>query len=111
MTIYDASNIPEITRESIDAWAQSARPTGGFLRAVLENDLREAFSRADYDNTLAMPAIMSYVYNNVPSLCWGSPERVAEWPVVCDQLNAATAKLNRVVARQNEKARAESSPG
>ena len=99
MTIYAASNIPEITRESLDAWAESARPTGGFLRAVLENNLREAFARADYDNTLAMPAIMSYVYNELPGLCWGSPGRVAEWPGACVTLNR----------HQNEKSGPESS--
>lgn len=75
-------DIPEITRESIDAWVASARPTGGFVRAVLENNLREAFARADFDNSAAMHDIVSYLYNEVPGNCWGSPERVAEWPEV-----------------------------
>ena len=88
-------NIPEITRESIDAWVEDARPTGGFLRAVLSNDLREAFARADYDNSAAMHDIVSYLYNECPSMCWGSPERVAEWPEACVTLNEATKKLNR----------------
>lgn len=87
--------IPEITRESIDAWAESARPVGGFVQAVLENNLREAFARADRENTAAMHDIVSYRYNEIPGLCWGSPERVAEWPDEIDRLRALTAKLNR----------------
>ena len=88
-------NIPEITRESIDAWVHDARPTGGFLRAVLENNLREAFARADHENSAAMHDIVSYLYNEFPGLCWGSPESVAEWPEVCVTLNEATKRLNR----------------
>lgn len=59
-------NIPEITRESIDAWVHDARPTGGFLRAVLSNDLRESFARADLENRGAMFDIVSYLYKRVP---------------------------------------------
>lgn len=75
-------NIPEITRESIDAWAESARPTGGFLRAVLSNDLREAFARADFENRAAMFDIVSYCWNEIPALCWGAPANVEGWPVI-----------------------------
>jgi len=88
-------NIPEITRESIDAWVHDARPTGGFLRAVLSNDLRESFARADCENSAAMHDIVSYLYNECPGLCWGSPERVAEWPEACVTLREATERLNR----------------
>ena len=86
MTIYYASNIPALTRETLDAWASDARPVGGFVQAVLENDLREAFARADYDNTLAMPAIVSYIYNDLPALCWGSKENFAAWPAMVREM-------------------------
>lgn len=88
-------DIPEITRESIDAWVQDAKPTGGFLRAVLENNLREAFARADNDNSAAMHDIVSYLYNEVPGLCWGSPERVAEWPVVIAEMQKMKLTLKK----------------
>lgn len=52
---------------------------GDFLTAVLSNNLTEAFARADVHSTAAMHAIMTYLYNEVPSTCWGSPERVAAW--------------------------------
>lgn len=75
-------DIPEITRESIDAWAREARPTGEFLRAVLSNNLREAFALADLENRVAMFDIVSYCWNEIPALCWGSPVSVEGWPVI-----------------------------
>lgn len=89
------SAIPEITKESIDAWVESARPVGGFLEAVLCNDLRGAFARADYDNRDAMFAIVGYLYNECPGGCWGSPERYRTWPEEREKLQALTARLNR----------------
>lgn len=69
---------PEII-ESIRAYADEGRPTGGFLRAVLSNDLKESFGRADDGNQATMFEIVSYCYNEIPSDCWGSPETVKEW--------------------------------
>jgi hypothetical protein len=86
--------IPEHTRESIDAWVESARPVGGFLQAVLSNDLSGAFARADLDNQRAMHAIVSYLYNECPGGCWGSPERYRTWPEERERLAALTARLN-----------------
>jgi hypothetical protein len=69
---------PEI-KESIDRYVAERVPTGGFLKAVLENDLMEAFGRADEDNRLDLFEICSYIYNNIPNICHGSPEKVKEW--------------------------------
>jgi hypothetical protein len=54
-------------------------PPGSFLTAVLCNDLREAFSRADDDNSAAMRGWVQFLYNYAPSGCWGSPDRYAAW--------------------------------
>lgn len=69
---------PEII-ESIRAYADEGWPTGGFLMAVLSNDLKEAYGRADDGNIEAMYEIIKYCYNEIPSACWGSPEAVKEW--------------------------------
>lgn len=53
--------------------------TGGFLRAVLANDLFEAFGRADDNNIRDMHEIVRFVYNKLPSVCWGSYEKVDAW--------------------------------
>ena len=71
--------IPPATLAGITAYVEHHRPPGGFLRAVLENDLREAFGRADSENTRAMGEIVAYLYNHVPSLCWGSAAKVEAW--------------------------------
>jgi hypothetical protein len=54
-------------------------PVGGFLTAVLANDLFESVCRADEDNYAALRSIVNYVYNCMPSPCHGSREKVAAW--------------------------------
>jgi len=64
---------------SLRSYADSGRPTGGFLRAVLENDLMEAVGRADHSSLVNLADICRYVYNDIPAPCHGSPEKVSEW--------------------------------
>ena len=67
------------TKESLDRYAKNRIPTGGFLRAVLANDLFEAIGRADLQNRYDIFEICSYVYNKIPSTCWGSYDTVEAW--------------------------------
>ena len=71
--------IPPHVRETIDEWVRCGRPTGDFVRAVLENDLTEAIGRADYLNLEALPHIVAYLYNYVDLRAWGSKAKVARW--------------------------------
>ncbi len=73
------SDIPELTRDGLDNYVQHRIPPGGFLRAVLENNLREAFARADKHNRVAMFDIVCYCHWEIPGDCGGSPERVKAW--------------------------------
>ena len=52
---------------------------GSFLMAVLENNLMEAFGRADEMNRGSMFEICQFVYNHLPAACHGSPEKVSRW--------------------------------
>lgn len=52
---------------------------GGFLTAVLENNLSEAFGRADMENSANLKNITAYVYNHMPRNAWGSHEIVVEF--------------------------------
>lgn len=80
MTVRVGSySIPASTKESIEAYVNTRRPTGGFLRAVLSNDLKEACARADEDNRRCLFEIVCVLYNYAPSKCWGSPEKVDAW--------------------------------
>ena len=67
------------TKEGLDRYAQRSISPGGFLYAVLSNDLFETIGRADEDNLRDLFEICSYVYNNMPSDCHGSPEKVDNW--------------------------------
>ena len=71
--------IPKRILESLDNYAKDKVPTGGFLRAVLSNNLFDAICRADLENLLALHQICKYIYNEIPSTCWGSPVIVKEW--------------------------------
>ena len=66
-------------KEGIDRYVNHRIPTGAFLEAVLSNDLKGAFGRADEDNRRDLFEIVSYCYNEIPGDCWGSPERVSAW--------------------------------
>lgn len=66
-------------KASLDRYANEHCPTGGFLQAVLENNLMEAMGRADDFNRVALFDICSYIYNHLPVACHGSPEKVKRW--------------------------------
>lgn len=73
--------IRPVIREELDAWGRMELPhlPGGFLTAVLKNDLAEACGRADYQNAVMLWQIVSYIWNELPAACWGSPQPVDAW--------------------------------
>lgn len=72
-------HVPEDTLAALNRYIAEGMPTGGFLEAVITNDLHGSIARADPGNMTALPAIVSYLYNEAPAPCWGSPEKVAAW--------------------------------
>lgn len=72
-------NIPTNTLSTLDNWGEFGYECGGFLTAVLENDLSGAVARADHINIKIIPDIVKYVFNELPAACWGSPEAVKRW--------------------------------
>lgn len=62
--------------DSLERYLNDRIPTGGFLEAVLSNDLMGAFNRADSSNLRNMENIMRYMYNHFPRGYWGSREVV-----------------------------------
>jgi hypothetical protein len=72
--------IPEHVMPALLRWIEHGVPPGSFLSAVLENNLKEAVGNADADCLANLPALVGYLYNEAPAMCWGSPERVAAWP-------------------------------
>ena len=71
--------LPEHLQEALNAYADDGRPTGGFLEACIDNDLRAAVSLADETSLAAIPAIVGFLYNEMPSGCWGKPNSFQSW--------------------------------
>ena len=69
--------IREGIKESLYNYAYHGYELGGFLTAVVENDLFKALGNADSYNRATIYQITSYIYNELPSTCWGSPEVVS----------------------------------
>lgn len=72
-------NIPKRTLETIDDYVKHGFEPGGFVRAVLENNLALSFGAADEHNRAALFEIVQYIYSKVPNDAWGSPEIVNDW--------------------------------
>jgi hypothetical protein len=79
LSVYDVARVPPATMEQLQAYMIDRREPGDFVVAVLANDLKDAFGRADESNTRAMAAIVSFVYNHMPVHCQGSREKVKQW--------------------------------
>jgi len=64
---------------AIKRYIEHGLEPGGFLTAVICNDLRESVGRADEENMRNLPAFVAYFYNEAPSTCWGSHEKMVAW--------------------------------
>lgn len=71
--------IPITTFEVLQDYVLEHRNPGGFLTAVLSNDLLDAVTRADSENIRALPELVKYIYWNCPKKCWGDADSVEEW--------------------------------
>ena len=71
--------LPDHLKESIDAYVETGRPTGGFLRAVINNDLVMAVGLADEENLPLLPVFVWYLYNECPRGCFGFSTAWSEW--------------------------------
>ena len=71
--------IPQRMIAPIKRYVLEHQAPGDFLMAVLRNNLREAIERADDENIDHLPAYMALLYNEAPSQCWGSKEKVNNW--------------------------------
>lgn len=81
MTFPEVSyeRLPAHMRDSARNYVEHGTPPGGFLTAVLSNDMRGAFVRADAENRAAMGDWAAWLHNDAPIGCWGSQAKVAAW--------------------------------
>jgi hypothetical protein len=76
---WDWSLIPLHCRLGLRDYIEHGHETGGFLYAVLSNDLKMAVRQADDHNRTQLHNYVTFLYRHAPLQCWGSPERVAAW--------------------------------
>jgi hypothetical protein len=79
VNLEDYSQIPRHMMESMVRYMHDRIEPGGFLYAVVTNDLKGAVARADSTNIELIPVYVSFLYNEAPSECWGSNEKVGKW--------------------------------
>ena len=78
--------IPESTLETLIAWITTGRPLGSFTEALVRNDLKDAFARADDDNIRAMFHTVAFLHNKAPIGSWGDPSVLKKWPAMLKQV-------------------------
>lgn len=72
--------IPPDTVEALRRWTADGVPPGGFLLAVLSNDLLGAMRRADFRNRASLFSIVYWLENFAPTGSYGDPSVIDEWP-------------------------------
>jgi hypothetical protein len=61
------------------AYLREGQHLGGFLEAVVCNDLKETFRLADDINSEFIREYVKELYQNAPMQAWGSREKYQEW--------------------------------
>lgn len=86
MTV-DYSKIPSLVMNNLLAYVQGQEAPGGFLYAVLSNNLFQAVARADKEMKPLIPLLVQYIHWEVPGGCHGSPEQIKAWMQKKDKQN------------------------
>jgi hypothetical protein len=77
--MYRPERVPEHTVDALVRYRDHRLTPGGFLYAVLTNDLVGAALRADHLNFDALAHIVGWCSNELPQEAWGSEEAVKRW--------------------------------
>jgi len=73
------SGTPSLIAIGLARWKYHGIRPGGFLTAVLENDLWRATGFADEDNVQNLRQIVNVAWDYLPFKALGSAERVRNW--------------------------------
>lgn len=87
--------MPRALKASIDLYVDRGVPVGGFVYAVLSNNLFEVFSRAEEHYRANLETICDYIQNYTPAICYGSEERVTKWLELHRNLPKSACILSR----------------
>jgi len=73
------ADIPEQTQDSLKYYLSIGQGVGGFLMAVLSNDLFEAVVRADLEHREQLATLARWIHFKTPSASHGSKQAVETW--------------------------------
>ena len=76
---FRGHTIPDATAEGLMRYLDHHVRPGSFLSAVICNDLRESLGCADDENASSLQALVAFLYNEVLTVAWGSPEKFQAW--------------------------------
>ena len=65
--------------DGVKRYVENGKDAGNFLTALFSNDLVGALSQADDSNREKIWDWVKFLWNEVPSNCWGSREEVLRW--------------------------------
>lgn len=71
--------LPDHMHASLVEYIERGSAVGGFLEALLSNDLKQTCIRADSDNVEIIGLYVNWLYDNAPAPCWGSAKKFAAW--------------------------------
>ena len=77
--LTDFSGIPAYMHAPLREYLLAGKRPGGFVTAVLENDLMTAIGRADPDNLKSLQKYVRLLHNYLPVRSYGSKEAVEAW--------------------------------
>lgn len=87
-----ASGIPDHLQPGLVRYFSDGILPGGFLQAVLANDLTQAVKRVKAGAEFAITPIIDFLLAHAPSTSWGSREAVLAWTTTPDRLEIAPKK-------------------
>ena len=71
--------IPGYMHGAIVRYYEEGIPPGDFLTALINNDLRETFLRADDTNAQCVKSYVTWFFNQAPAGSWGHATAVENW--------------------------------
>jgi len=103
---YEEYGLPPHMLPGLEGHVENGRPTGDFLSALLENNLRLTVGLADERNQAKILQWVRFCHNWLPAGCWGSSRAVAEWREDGGRVGRAEMEIKRRVQLAADRAKA-----
>lgn len=71
--------LPDYMVPAVYNYLENRKSPGGFLSAVIQNNLHGAISQADDQNRQVLHYWVRLLYNEFPQDAWGSVEEYKQW--------------------------------